>query len=251
MFVGKKKLVDSDILLDIEAQRQRERLKLIEMERKKRDMLALSKQNDPNNNNQQSNNLKENNNNKENKNNIVQVKRVNIVSPSATSNKDNDQLAPLETTKKLKRKPKFKKSGGIDPSSVVAAESIDLPPLNPSKNTTQASSLNDEQPPSRSQNVKSKSPAVPREQPKEQNNNADVNTATPNNKDANSNQQPAPKQHHQHVQQPNSPNHLNANVNNTNKPQPILPHIVKPTKEVVKEPSNKLKRQVRSPPPQF
>ena len=217
--------MDSDILLDIETQRQRERLKLIEMERKKRDMLALAKSNDNNNNSTNTTNNNNNNNtsNKENKN-TVQIKRVNIISPSA---KDNDQLAPLDANKKLKRKPKFKRS--TDSTTPVVTENLELPQLpNQSKNTTQSSSLNDEHPPSRNQNIKSKSPAVPKEI-KEVENNANQNQ-----------QQSLSKQHHQQIQ-PNSPSNNNNNNNNntvSTKPQPQtnLPQIVAKPKEVVKEP---------------
>ncbi len=250
-------------MLDIEAQRQRERLKLIEMERKKRDM-ALAKSNDPNTNTSTSN--------KENKNNVVQIKRVNIASPTAT---DKDQLAPLEVAqKKPTRKPKFKRPSPApnDTSSQAsgatprADDRLELPVI-PSKTSTKSSktptssSLNDEhhqqqQPPQPSSrisqhNPKAKSPAVPKEinnQKEPIQNNVIIETITSpstNNNNNNNQQQSLAKQHQQ--LQPNTPI---SNASSTKPHQvaaeqkPVIAKIERPVIKEVKEPSNKMKRQV-------
>jgi len=234
------------------------------MERKKRDM-ALAKSND-NGSNSNSNNSTSN---KENKNNVVQIKRVNIASPSAT---DKDQLAPLEVAqKKPKRKPKFKKSNpalneisqtataGGAATTPRADDRLELPVIQ-SKTSTKASktstssSLNEEhhqqqqpppQPSSRiSHHPKAKSPAaVPKEtnnQKEPINNNLIIETISP--PSTNTQQQQSLAKQHQQLQ-PNTPN-SNASSTKPVEQKPVIAKIERPVIKEVKEPTNKMKRQV-------
>lgn len=130
----------------MEAQRQRERIKLIEIERKKREQASngtLSKVSDTNTtttttNNQNNVNLKS----------YATLKRVNIKTP--TNKIENVDLLPPLDAKKLKRKPKFKK--------YLADDNLDT---HSQKNPTPSSVsgiILEEHPPSR--NHKTKSPAA-------------------------------------------------------------------------------------------
>jgi hypothetical protein len=128
----------------MEAQRQRERIKLIEIERKKRDLASnanLSKVSDNTNNSN-------NNNNNNNLKSLPNVKRVNIKTP--TNKPENIDLLPPLDTKKLKRKPKFKK--------YMVDEAMEMPTKNPTPSSVSGIILEEHQPPP-SRNLKSKSPA--------------------------------------------------------------------------------------------
>ena len=133
----------------MEAQRQRERIKLIEIERKKREQANIqqSKANENQNSTTPNNNNSSNNNNNSNNLKYSNSKRVNIKTPTNRQNQDNDLLPPLDT-KKLKRKPKFKK--------YLVDEAMETPSQkNPTPSSVSGVIL-EEHPPSR--NLKSKSP---------------------------------------------------------------------------------------------
>lgn len=237
----KKKLNESDILLDIETQRQRERIKLIEVERKKRDN-AMSKQS--------------NDNRDPNKENKQHVKRINLKSPSPDNNNNTDQLAPLEKPK-LRRKPKFKSKPSVNsdtPLVVTEEDHLELPVIQTkhiktSSNTNEAAQPQQPlpQPSSRMSQVKSKSPAVPKDLNKEE-------------KQQNNLDQSLSKQHQQL-----QPNVIVPPKQETTKPeskqQEILPKIEPKTEpashkpevnprllvkaeRTSREPSNKMKRQI-------
>ncbi len=130
-------MIESDPMLDMEAQRQKERIKLNEIERKKRE-LAEAKKN--------SSESKENNRN--------YSKRVNIKTPVKDTESRNDNVGPLGEAKKSKRgnKPRYKK--------YLADEHMDMPQQkNVTPSSVSAIQL-EEAPPSRASQtvVKSKSP---------------------------------------------------------------------------------------------
>ncbi len=134
----------------MEAQRQRERIKLIEIERKKREQANTqqSKANEVQTSTTPNNTNASNTNNKNNNSKYANNKRVNIKTPTNRQTQDNDLLPPLDT-KKLKRKPKFKK--------YLVDDTMETPSQkNPTPSSVSGVIL-EEHPPSR--NLKSKSPA--------------------------------------------------------------------------------------------
>lgn len=133
----------------MEAQRQRERIKLIEIERKKREQReqanagVLSKATDNSNSNPTAttpNNAKP----------YANLKRVNIKTPTNNNKAENADLLPPLDSKKLKRKPKFKKYLVDENNLEISSQK------NPTPSSVSGIIL-EENPPSR--NYKARSPA--------------------------------------------------------------------------------------------
>ena len=171
----KKKVNDSDnVIVDMETQRQRERLKLIEMERKKRELNSLQKINEKDSNN---NNVNQPNTSTNNK---YVNRKVNVLAPITSnenhSNNNNNELAI--DTRKVRRKPKFKKSlndviiDEPEPSENIKqskpktpVNTKDISPIifeEEINNINNVTPVNNHHTP-RHVNNKSKSPAIPKE----------------------------------------------------------------------------------------
>jgi doublecortin-like kinase 3 len=112
-------VVEGDIMLEMEAQRQRERLKLIEADKKKKELASMQQQQPTASSSKLTDSPTAN---KENK-----VKRVSILSPTASdlANENANNNDP----KRAKRKPKFKKLDEItnDPTRGDPDESLITP----------------------------------------------------------------------------------------------------------------------------
>lgn len=219
--------------IDMEAQRQRERLKLIELERKKREIASMQK--DANNNV----NPASSNNNYQNNNKFINNRRVNILTPTSENNLNNqnnsDQLNI--DTRKLRRKPKFKKSlnndviDEIEPGESTKTTQKHTPKIISPVNNLAEEKVNVVTPSSnRNVNNKSKSPAIPKDVNYKESRKESLNEIKENN--------------HSNQSRP-SPNNLNVSINDKNEIKAARKYS-QPKAQKEDMQTRKLRRQISS-----